>query len=87
MDKKQVFEMLKNEISGKQDEDTKSKLNNAKSSKEALAILEGVSIELDDEMLSAVSAGSDDENENGELQWCATKIVCRGQCPHYCYLF
>ena len=87
MDKKQVFEMLKNEISGKLDEDTKSKLNNAKSSKEALAILEGVSIELDDEMLSAVAAGTDEEDEAGNLQWCKTKIVCRGQCPHYCYLF
>ena len=87
MDKEQAFEMLKNEISGKLDEDTKNRLKNAKSSQEALAILEETSIQLDDEMLSAVSAGSDDENENGELQWCATKIVCRGQCPHYCYLF
>ena len=84
MDKKQAFEMLKNEISGKLDEDTKSRLKNAKSSKEALSILESASIELDDDMLSAVAAGSDDEIDEVHLYF---DRVCRDLCPRHCYTF
>lgn len=85
MDKKQVFDMLKDEISGKLDADARGKLQNAKSPKDALSILEGASIELDDEILSAVAAGELDEGEIGE-DWCFNK-QCGDLCPDYCWIF
>lgn len=60
MDRQQVFDMLKDEMAGKLDADTIGKLQNSKSSKEALSILEGASITLSDDMLSAISGGATD---------------------------
>ena len=88
MDQNKALEMLKDEISAKLDEDTIGRLKNAKSSKDALAILEGASIELDDELLSAVAAGTDEEDG---VYWCGDKHTCnnvcgmyKGPCFHYC---
>ena len=61
MDRTEVMNMLKSELEGKLDQDTINRLKEAKSSKEALSILEGASIELNDDMLAAVAGGGENE--------------------------
>ena len=80
MNKNDVIRMLNNEISGKIDEATIAKLKNAKSKKEALGMLEELSIELNDEMLAAVSGGSEED----DLQsWCIDKGCDGLWCPGF----
>ena len=57
MEKSELLKMFKAEITDKVDAETLEKLKNSKTKKEALSILEGLSINLDDEMLSAVAGG------------------------------
>ena len=68
MDRNEIMKMLKNEVESKVDSATLEKLKTAKSKDEALSILQGASVELDDEMLSAVAGG--DEVTDGDF-WCA----------------
>ena len=77
MDKKEVIKILHDEIAGRVDAETIEKIKNAKTKKEALEILEGASVELDEEKLSMVSGGEDTDG------WCPEKN-CEGLfCPGY----
>ena len=73
MDNNNVLKMLKDELKSKVDEATFDRLKSAKSSEEALSILEGVSVKLDDDMLAAVTGGSEDMNDSewdeGDFDW------------------
>ena len=69
MEKDQILKMLEEQVQAKADNETFEKLRNAKSPEEALPILENLSIKLDDEMLSAVSGGEDEELGDGP--WCS----------------
>ncbi len=73
MDKKDVIKMLKEELAAKVDEATLEKIKSAKSSKDALSILESVSVNLSDDMLEAVAGG--DEGEENE--WCSDKACIK----------
>ncbi len=68
MDKNDALKMFKEEIMSKLDPGTIEALKNAKSKKEALSLLEDVSIKLDDDMLAAVAGGAEDDEEVGD--WC-----------------
>lgn len=70
---KNVLNKLKDEVLAKADDETLAKLKNVKSPREALSVLEGVSIDLDDEMLAAVSGGSDDDDCT--IKWCSTHCL------------
>ncbi|MBO4889756.1 MAG: hypothetical protein J5574_02080 [Lachnospiraceae bacterium] len=72
MDKNQILKMLQDQVHAKADPETIEKLRNVKSPKDALPILENLSIDLDDEMLSAVSGGGN--GELGDSSWCS--IYC-----------
>lgn len=72
MDRTEIMNMFKTELEGKLDQDTINRLKEAKSSKEALSILEDASIELNDEQLAAVSGG-------GGNEWMHPTPVCT---PH-----
>lgn len=78
MAKTDALNMLREELSKKLDDSTVKKLANAKSKKEALSILEDASIELDDDAMSAISAGSDmDEIADLERsEWCTEDGPC-----------
>ena len=81
MDKNEALKMLKEEISSKVDPAMLEKIKNAKSKKEALSLLEGVSIKLDDEMMSAVAGGADEDGEIGE--WCLDDGCDGLYCPGF----
>ena len=71
MSKMDAMKMLKDEISKKVDEETLKKFKNAKSKEEALSILEGTSIKLNDDMLAAVSGGVGEDGFCGDnAGWC-----------------
>lgn len=79
MDNKKTIDMLKDEVMAKADPETISKLKNVKSPKEALARLEGLSIDIDDEMLSAVSGGEGLDDINAWCEkFCPDYTYCRG---------
>ena len=80
-DKKEIAKMLHEELSKKVDSETMGKLKNAKSSSEALSILEDASISLDENVLAAVSGG--DEENDLDMIWnchelCWERTVCIG---------
>ena len=81
MEKKELLEMFKAEITDKVDAETLEKLKNSKTKKEALSILEGLSINLDDEMLSAVAGG--DGVDEGLQKWCIDKDCDGLWCPGF----
>ena len=68
MDKKDAFNMLKDEIENKIDADTLKKLGKAGSKEEALSILSAASIELDDEKLGYVYRNSELRNSVNNLR-------------------
>ena len=80
MDKNDALKMFKEEIAKNVNPDTLEALKKAKSKKEALSMLEGVSIKLDDEMLSAVAGGMDEE-EDGD--WCIDDGCDGLYCPGF----
>ena len=81
MEKSELLKMLKAEITDKVDAATIEKLKASKSKKEALSILEGLSIDLNDEMLSAVAGG---EDVDGQLEnWCLDKDCDGLWCPGF----
>ena len=81
MNKKELLNMFKAEIKDKVDAETMEKLKASKTKKEALSILEGLSIDLNDEVLSAV-AGGDDVDENLQA-WCLDKDCDGLWCPGF----
>lgn len=81
MDKTGIINMLKSELEGKLDQDTINRLNEAKSSKEALSILEEASIELSDDVLSAVAGGDLNMEENGWMPTPACEFHQPGEPP------
>ncbi|MBO4889354.1 MAG: hypothetical protein J5574_00060 [Lachnospiraceae bacterium] len=81
MEKSELLKMLKAEITDKVDAATIEKLKASKSKKEALSILEGLSIDLNDEMLSAV-AGGEDVDERLQ-KWCIDKDCDGLWCPGF----
>ena len=89
MDKKEAFNMLKDEIENKVDPETLKKLGKADSKEEALSILSEASVDIDDEKLAAVSGGDgsvDDLLQKG-LEWhCPTACnwhFCPGACTDW----
>ena len=73
MSKMDAIKMLKDEIASKVDADTLKKLEKATSKKEALSILEGISVSLSDDMLDAVSGGAGDDSFGGvNAGWCSS---------------
>ena len=76
-DKKDIMKMLNEELGKKVDSETLEKLKGAKTKKEGLAILEKMSIKLDDDMLDAVSGGDDVDPENCD-RLCWERDVCSG---------
>ena len=79
MNKNELYQMFKDEVGSKIDAETMKKLECAKTKKEALSILESVSVELSDDMLAAISGGADEDGI-----WCWTH--CFGHdCPSYIY--
>ena len=81
MDRKELLNMLKVEINDKVDAKTMEKLKASKTKKEALSILEGASVNINDEMLSAV-AGGEDIDENLQ-RWCIDKDCDGLWCPGF----
>ena len=77
MNNNDVLKMLKEEIAAKVDEATLEKLKAAKTPKDALSILESVSVDLSDDMLEAVAGG----NEADDTDWCL-QDVCRDELCH-----
>ena len=57
MDNKEILKMLKEEVERKADAETIEKLKNAGSANEAISILKSASVELDEDMLTAVAGG------------------------------
>ena len=77
MEKNEVIKMLNEELGRKVDAATIDKLKNAKTQKEALDILRGVSVNLSEDALSAISGG-----EEG-VGWCPEKNCDGLLCPGY----
>ncbi len=84
MDRNEVLKMLKGEIESKLDSSTLDKIKTAKSKKEALSILEGTSVELNDDILGAIAGG---ENIDEEVGWTCFDKDCPDLCPTYCYTY
>ena len=81
MDRTEIINMLKSELEGKLDKDTINKLNEAKTSHEALSILEDASIELSDDVLSAVAGGDLNMEANGWMPTPACEFHQPGEPP------
>ncbi len=81
MDKKEALKMFKEEIMSKVDPGMIEALKNAKSKKEALSLLEGASVKLDDDMIAAVAGGAEDDEEVGD--WCLDKDCDGLYCPGF----
>ena len=62
----EILKMLHEELVKKADSKTIERIKGAKSKDEALSILEEASIDHDDELLAAVSGGTDDLSQEGE---------------------
>ena len=87
MSKTDALKMMKDELLSKVDQDTLKKLGKVKSKEETLSILEEASIELSDDMLSAISGGLDEEIDpldfagdaafgGVEANWCPLHSYC-----------
>lgn len=67
-----ALKKIKDELESKVDEATLNRLKAAKSPEDALSILDSVSIQLDDDMLDAVSGGGMGGNWNKPFVWDCT---------------
>ena len=92
MSKTDVLKMLKDELLSNVDQDTLKKLGKVNSKEETLSILEEASIELSDDMLSAISGGTEveldplDSAEDAafggiEANWCPLHSYCPSYDP------
>ncbi len=89
MKKEELFNMLKQEIESKVDSETLKKLGAAGSKEETLSILSKSSVELDEDVLSAIAGGdspASDLLENG-LEWNCPTACDWHFCPSACLDF
>ena len=84
MDNNKILNMLKDEVLAKADAETIAKLKNCKSPQEAIKLLESISIDLDDDTLAAIAAGTgNDDKEPVGIEWCGDLYCQELIPPHY----